>query len=306
MCRPVADSWRRKAWVTVSSARARACAFSPDSIGVAGILACLVLGFLKSLQITDHQLVITAMYLAIAALLVGYIGEREKARRGRIPDAAVAAGLRRARARARSFERARIARELHDGVVQSLSAAELRMDVIRRQVAAAAPQQADALLDIQERFRDDVKHLRLLTRRMQMSRASSLRDILAGLIDQFRRETGMSVTFACEQTSVGLSAPARHEIGRIVQEALVNIRKHSRARHVAVRARIGAGRWVISIEDDGRGFPFRGRWSHWQLDEARQGPFVIKQRARALRATLSLESIPGKGARLELGVPLRS
>jgi signal transduction histidine kinase len=73
-----------------------------------------------------------------------------------------------------------------------------------------------------------------------------------------------------------------------------------------VRGSVADGLWVVSVEDNGRGFPFSGRWSHWQLDQEQKGPFVIRQRARALRATLSVESVPGKGARLELGVPLRS
>jgi signal transduction histidine kinase len=294
-------------------------------LGVATIgIAAVVLGLLIVAAIVEHasastlvargianrELVIKVMYLAIAGLLIGYLGEKEKARRAGASggaDAALhSARLRRARAHARNHERSRIARELHDGVVQSLSAAELRMDVVRRQVAAASPQQADALLRIQEIFKDDVRHLRLLTRRMDVARAPTLGDGLAGLIDRFRRESGIAVTFICDQSGVALDRAARHEIGRIVQEALVNIRKHSGAHHVVVHASVADGLWVVSVEDNGRGFPFSGRWSRWQLDQEQKGPFVIRQRARALRATLSVESVPGKGARLELGVPLRS
>ena len=258
----------------------------------------------------NTELSIKVMYLAIAGLLIGYITEKEKAQPARgagliaTPDSA--RGLRRMRARARSAERARIARELHDGIVQSLSAAELRMDLVRREVAVAAPQQADALLRIQQSFQHDVKGLRLLTRRMQIPTSASLHDGLAALIERFRVETNVDVTFTCDEADGGLPPAARREIGRIVQEALVNIRRHSGARHVTVRAGISNARWVVSIEDDGRGFPFSGRWSHWELEGAGQGPFVIRQRARALRATLSLESFPGRGARLEFGVPLRS
>ena len=180
------------------------------------------------------------------------------------------------------------------------------MDLVRREVAVAAPQQADALLHIQQSFQHDVKGLRLLTRRMQIPTSASLHDGLAALIERFRVETNVDVTFTCDEADCGLRPAARREIGRIVQEALVNIRRHSGARHVTVRAGISNARWVVSIEDDGRGFPFSGRWSHWELEGAGQGPFVIRQRARALRATLSLESFPGRGARLEFGVPLRS
>jgi two-component system nitrate/nitrite sensor histidine kinase NarX len=248
-------------------------------------------------------------YLAVSGLLLGYVGEKEKLRRLASADAAEkvqASALRRVRSRAQSVERARIARELHDGVVQSLGAAELRMDVIRRQMAGAAPRQAEALLQVQESFRHEVRRLRLLTRQMQPSvESTTVEDALAAIVDRFQEESGIAATFVSDRCHVPLSRRARHEIAHIVQEALVNIRKHAGAHHVLVRAHLAGGRWAVSIEDDGCGFPFSGRWCHWELDAARQGPFVIKQRIRALRGTLSLESAPGKGARLELEVPMR-
>ena len=276
-----------------------------DAIVVACTLACFTLIAFRS---SDSALVIKAMFLAIAGLLIGYIGEKAKAR-SRASDAGPASTsrLRRVRARARSEERARIARELHDGIVQTLSAAELRMDVIRRQVAAAAPQQADALLAIQESVKHEVRDLRLLTRRMQEEPVpvpSTITEALSQVIERFRQETGMSIAFVCDDAEVPLRRAARHEIERIVQEALTNIRKHSGAHCVTVSAGLRRGRWMVSIEDDGHGFPFAGPWTHWQLDQAQQGPFVIKQRARAMDATLSVSSTPGRGARLELEVPL--
>jgi two-component system nitrate/nitrite sensor histidine kinase NarX len=139
---------------------------------------------------------------------------------------------------------------------------------------------------------------------MQEPVPSTITEALSRVIERFRQETGMSIAFVCDDAEVPLRRAARHEIERIVQEALTNIRKHSGARCVTVSAGLRRGRWMVSIEDDGRGFPFAGHWTHWQLDQAQQGPFVIKQRARAMGATVSLSSTPGRGARLELEVPL--
>src|SRR4029453_13464794 len=78
----------------------------------------------------------------------------------------------------------------------------------------------------------------------------------------------------------GVPLRTRREIARILQEALVNIRKHSSARRVLVRTDAGNGLWRLTIEDDGRGFPFAGRRSQVELDALRQGPRTIRERAR--------------------------
>src|SRR4030095_11204363 len=75
--------------------------------------------------------------------------------------------LRRLRSRAEARERARIARELHDGLLQSISAAELRVDVVRRKIAKIAADDAAELSSVQAALRGEVRGLRMLTRRMQ-------------------------------------------------------------------------------------------------------------------------------------------
>lgn len=90
------------------------------------------------------------------------------------------------------------------------------------------------------------------------------------------------------------------EIVRIVQEALVNVRKHSHAQNVLVRLTANGSTGSLVVEDDGRGFGFDGRLSARELDEQRVGPAIIKERARIADIALALESTPGVGARVEL------
>jgi two-component system nitrate/nitrite sensor histidine kinase NarX len=87
---------------------------------------------------------------------------------------------------------------------------------------------------------------------------------------------------------------------RIVQEALVNVRKHSQACNVLVRLTTDDGICRLVIEDDGRGFEFEGRLSAGELDERRAGPAIIKERARLLGADLAVDSSPGAGVRVEV------
>jgi signal transduction histidine kinase len=212
--------------------------------------------------------------------------------------------LRRLRSRAESGERARIARELHDGLVQSISAAELRVDVVRRRVSKSAPEEAAELARVQAVLSSEVRSLRLLTRRMQLTFSSSneLLDTLFELLTRFERETGIAVHFHADRDAY-VPSHTRYEIVRIVQEGLTNIRKHSGAKHVTVRLVAGSGSVRLVIEDDGQGFAFAGQRSQRELEVMSAGPLVIRERVRLLRGELRIVSTPGKGARLDVTVP---
>jgi len=93
------------------------------------------------------------------------------------------------------------------------------------------------------------------------------------------------------------------EMLRIVQEGLVNVRKHSKARHALVRLSSTASQWSLTLEDDGKGFPFSGRLTQDELDRMGKGPTIIKERVRLIAGALTVESNPGLGTRLEVKVP---
>ena len=212
--------------------------------------------------------------------------------------------LRRLRSRAESGERARIARELHDSLVQSISAAELRLDVLRRRLLKMGAEEAAELARVQAVLNSEVRSLRLLTRRMQLTFSSSqeLLDTLADVLTRFERETGIAVQLHADRDAF-VPAHTRYEIVRIVQEGLTNVRKHSGAKHVTVRLVAGSGSVRLVIEDDGQGFAFAGQRSHRELEVMSAGPLVIRERVRLLRGELRIVSVPGKGARLDVTVP---
>ena len=79
-----------------------------------------------------------------------------------------------------------------------------------------------------------------------------------------------------------LQDQAQTDLARIVQEALCNVRKHSGARNLLVRLTQSAGKLQIVGDDDGRGFGFSGHYSHRDLEQQRKGPWVIKERLRAI------------------------
>jgi signal transduction histidine kinase len=213
--------------------------------------------------------------------------------------------LRRLRLRAGAVERARVARELHDGAVQSLIAMEMQVDVLRRRSDGLTPALSSELSRIQGLLREEVLKLRELMQEMKSIEvdAQKLPTFLNDTVDRFQRETGISARFAFDQEPLGMDQRVCREVVRIVQEALVNVRKHSKARHVSVRLRANGSLWSITVEDDGTGFDFSGRLGHHELEELHKGPVVIKERVRLISGQLTIESTPGQGSRLEIVVP---
>ncbi len=213
--------------------------------------------------------------------------------------------MRRLRERAGALERARFARELHDGAIQSLIAVEMQLDVLRRQSGTQAPVVNAELGRIQKLLREEVLKLRELMQEMKSFEvnADRLLGFISDVVERFRRETGISAEFVSELERVDLPQKVCRELARIVQESLVNVRKHSGARNVLVRMAIRSGNLQLTVEDDGKGFPFSGLMSEAELDSKGKGPAVIRVRVRLIAGELTIESNPGHGARLEVRIP---
>ena len=212
--------------------------------------------------------------------------------------------LHRLRRRAGAAERARFARELHDGAVQSLIAVEMQVDVIRRQAEADRPITGE-LGRIQGLLREEVLKLRELMQQMKAIDvdAQRLLGVLNDTVERFQRETGISARFVTDIEDLDMPQRVCRELLRIVQEGLVNVRKHSGARHALVRLGCNRERWHLTIEDDGKGFAFTGRYNQEQMEEVGRGPMIIKERVRLIAGELTVESSPGQGSRLEVTIP---
>ena len=212
--------------------------------------------------------------------------------------------LHRLRRRALAAERARFARELHDGAVQSLIAVEMQVDVLRRQAEAGQPI-ASELSRIQSLLREEVLKLRELMQQMKAIDVDSQRliGVLRDTVERFQRETGISARFVTDLEELDMPQRICREIHGIVQEGVVNVRKHSEARSALVRLASTPEKWILTIEDDGKGFPFSGRYNMQQMKDARIGPMIIMERVSLIGGELTVESNPGQGSRLEVTVP---
>ena len=215
----------------------------------------------------------------------------------------------RLRSRAQAKERVRLVQELHDGIIQSLIGLEMQIDVLRRTGAASCHQPSCpqyAMGHLQELVHNEIANLREEMQRIRPLTVDPRRlfEYMAGTVDRFGRDQGISASFVAESQEVSLSPHVCNELVRILQEALVNVRKHSGAHKVTVRFSRENGHYKLCVEDDGRGFGFTGRLSSAELDASSNCPLIIKERVGAIGGELMIESVQGSSAKLEIIVPL--
>jgi signal transduction histidine kinase len=208
------------------------------------------------------------------------------------------------RARAVARERARVSRELHDGVIQSLVGIEMRLECLRRRAGSVAP-----LLEPEVTSARDVLHEQAVAVRELMEHlrpvdldAGRLPAALGTLVEHSVRDAGIEGRLLWSANNRDLSPRQCREVYRVVQEALVNVCRHSRASRVDVRiASVDSG-WRLSIEDNGKGLGFTGRMTHETLAAQQKGPRVIRERAAVLGGELTVES-SSTGTRIDIAFP---
>lgn len=210
---------------------------------------------------------------------------------------------RQASVRARTIERKRLARDLHDGVVQSILAAEVRLEILRqRGLREDQPSlSSQALLNAQNVLRSEARKLRRQIEELRSGRLDGmLLPRLKEMTEDFQQDTGIITKLRCNVEEHSTPSWLLTEMLHMVEEALSNIRKHSGARTVDICLELHENTWRIQVKDDGCGFDFSGRLSLSQLDVARKGPRVIRERVHSANGELAIESYPNRGACLDI------
>lgn len=195
-------------------------------------------------------------------------------------------------------ERKNISRELHDAVGQSMSAAQFELHDLGR---ALAPY-PEALRIRVNRIRELVEISVAMVRNMALLlRPSMLDDLgLAAALEwqaaQISRSTGLRIKISAESLPAELPEEPKICIFRAVQEALNNVCKHARATSAEVWLTSGADRLLVTVRDDGRGFRIPRRTG--------LGLLGMQERVESLGGALTVQSEPGKGASVQISLPL--
>lgn len=205
-------------------------------------------------------------------------------------------------------ERLRLARELHDGVLQSLTGAVLQLEAMSRLVDDDPKAARERLREIQDLIVEEQRELRTWVEDMRRTTPASTAshvDLAAALERVCRRVSrwGPRVEFSGPDSG-RVPRTLADDVYRLVEEALSNVTRHARAQVARVDVKLLHDRVRIVVEDDGCGFPFHGRYDLATLNERRQGPVSLKERVASLNGTLVLTSNLS-GSRLDIDVPSR-
>ncbi|MGB9475814.1 MAG: ATP-binding protein [Candidatus Udaeobacter sp.] len=213
--------------------------------------------------------------------------------------------LRRKLLHAQEEERQRIARELHDQMGQNLTALNLGLKALLN----GDPRSKKLLGVVQPLQELATQTARDLHRVAVELRPAALDDL--GLVKAIRNLTEtwsarcrIEVDFeAGKYDSAGLSSEIETTLYRVIQEALNNVAKHSRARHVSLVLRRAADHVQTIIEDDGRGFDPAGTPSAANGHRGHLGLLGIQERLAIIGGSLNVESAPGRGVTLIVRIP---
>jgi signal transduction histidine kinase len=209
---------------------------------------------------------------------------------------------------AASEQRLRVARDLHDGVLQSMTGIRLELQNVAAELATAgADSQRSRLLAIERTLAMEQRELRIfidsLKPREDAGAENSLRVNLDALRQRVALEWKVPLTIRVGPRVDVIPDAVERAIPPMVHEAVVNALKHGDPSRIRVDVDAADGILRVVVADDGRGFPFRGRYEHAALADAGLGPASLRDRAASLGGTLTIES-DGSGSRVEIALPL--
>ncbi|HEY7164742.1 MAG TPA: sensor histidine kinase [Candidatus Binatia bacterium] len=206
-------------------------------------------------------------------------------------------------------EQARLARELHDGLLQSLFVARLKLELSEQLISEAPDRAIEELKRIQNLLGQEQQDLRSFVDGYKAAitppaqSVTELEEMLGRIVHDVEQQCGLPVTLEVARTARLLPGAMAREIARIVREGLFNIVRHARASAARVEVAVIAGEVHLTISDNGRGFPFQGEYDHQMLTAFGVAPVVLKSRVDLLHGSLTIHSAD-TGADLDIRLPL--
>jgi signal transduction histidine kinase len=199
-------------------------------------------------------------------------------------------------------ERNRVAVELHDGPIQRLTAACVRLEILGMEIdEGRLPQAREALGKAQAAIWESGAWLRNLMSNLRppVLDEQGIASAVEHALIEFEVESGIPARFT---TSVEHPIPKDHQtvIYRVLQEALQNVRKHAEATKVGVTFAPRDGATFFEVRDNGKGFEVRGRS---EATDKHIGLLAMRERVEMARGTFHVESSP-EGTAISLELPM--
>jgi two-component system NarL family sensor kinase len=201
-------------------------------------------------------------------------------------------------------ERGRVALELHDDITQLLCAVLFRSQALADKLSSRDGPAKKEAVKLREMLGQTAEEVERISRNLRPSVLDQL-GLVAVLRDastEFAHRTGVPVKLACVQLIARLPADTELALYRILQEALKNVEKHARARHVTVRLTQQGSFVQLAVTDDGIGFDHPAR----QKGKGGLGLLGMRERATFVGGALKIKSVRRAGTEIEVIIPLSS
>ena len=253
-----------------------------------------------------NRMAVRGAYLVVAAALLGYLGAYEK----RQKDEQVRAIAERLRAVSPSEaeKRIRVARDLHDGIFQSLTGVGMQLQASRRLIASEPQEAARLLREVQRAISEEQRDLRFLIDQLEPARVREkdfrpVLDRLEEICARVENQWGILVRRDFRTLNGVAEGALGEQIVRIVGEGLFNAARHANASELEARGFADRADVRISIVDNGSGFTFRGTYDLAELTRMKAGPVSLRGRVAELGGELRIDS-SNAGSRLDIRLPL--
>jgi signal transduction histidine kinase len=208
---------------------------------------------------------------------------------------------------AQEAERGRVAGELHDGITQKLCAIIFHSQALVASLSARNASAKGEAIKLHEMAAGAAEEVERISHNLRPSVLDQLglAAALRATSTEFAERTGVSVKLACARSTARLSADTELTLYRILQEALRNVEKHARARHVTVHLTKLRNIVQLTIHDDGIGFDPDDHPAQ-RKGKGGLGLLSMSERATYVGGVLKIKSVRRVGTEIEIRIPLTS
>ncbi|MCP4139828.1 MAG: DUF3365 domain-containing protein [Chloroflexi bacterium] len=198
-------------------------------------------------------------------------------------------------------ERARISRELHDSLAQTLGWLSIKTEMLEEDLQLGKIEESKTeMKSIRRVTRDACYDVRESIDGLRTRPTGDLALTAAAWIAEFRQRSGLRTEFHTNEEKILLAPRIETELFRILQEALTNIRKHANAESVDINLDKKGNFIKLNIKDDGQGFNY-----NLEQDKKHFGLRIMRERAEKLGGSLHVKSEIKQGTRITAILPLR-